>query len=198
MTRRKAVCSTFSALAVIPIAFRSNCFAEDPISWSLADEGLRIGLSTEQSSTNGNLRVVLDNVGSSELSVFVGMNSGNGIGYLVTFTATATDGTQYRIWDFRPEALRPVAGLVVPVVISLAPGATREFMFPLKQLVYMAKGRDITLDSLLQQGYTLNASLEVQQKDLDGASMGGIPPPATGRLWTGRLVCSSRVLKVGH
>jgi hypothetical protein len=51
----------------------------------------------------------------------------------------------------------------------------------------MTKSSDIALDSLLRQGYALSASLEVRQKDLDGALMGAIPPPATGRLWTGRL-----------
>ena len=46
----------------------------------------------------------------------------------------------------------------------------------------MKGGNEITLDSLLRQGYALSVSVEVQQKNLDGAVMGGIPRPTTGRL----------------
>lgn len=178
--------------ATLPITVGSHCFAQDnSITWGPSDAGLRLGVTTE----TANLRLVLNNIGSTSLTVFVAMNSGTGIGYLFQFTADAVDGTQYKIWDMRPESIAPVAGLLIPQTVSLAPGATREFVFPLKHLVYMSKGRNISLDSLLQQGYTLHASLEVQQKNLDGASMGGIPPPAIGRLWTGRVSCSFRWLK---
>jgi hypothetical protein len=194
VTRRKALGSAISALTVIPIAFSSTCFAEESISWSMADNGLRLGLSKKQLSTSVNLRVLLNNVSSSDLSVLVGMHGGHGdMSYLFAFTAVAPDGTRYQIWDSRPEALRPAAGLIVPIVIGLAAGVTREFTFSLKQLVHWTKGKEITLDDLLQQGHVLNVSFEVQQKHLDGAAMGGISPPSTGHLWKGRLLCRFRV-----
>jgi hypothetical protein len=187
MTRNKILCAIILALWIIPITFRSNCFAAAPITWSPADAGLRLGLKTEQSRINANLRVVLNNVGPSNLSVFVAMKSGNGACYLFQFTAIAADGRRLSISNLSPESCQPSAGLVLPEVISLAPGATREFAFLLKHLVYMTKGRDITLDSLLRQGYAISASLKIRQKDLDGALMGGVPQPANGRFWTGRL-----------
>jgi hypothetical protein len=87
MTRNKILCAIILALWIIPITFRSNCFAAAPITWSPADAGLRLGLKTEQSRINANLRVVLNNVGPSNLSVFVAMKSGNGACYLFQFTA---------------------------------------------------------------------------------------------------------------
>ncbi len=179
-------------------AVSSNCVAADAITWSPADGGLRLALKVEQSLANGNLRVVLNNVGSTDLSVLVGVYWGNGSGYQFAFSATAPDGTQYRIWDIRPEALRPIAGVLAANVISLTAGASREFTFQLKQLAYMAKGREITLDSLLQQSYTLNVAFEVDQKELRGFPMEGMPPPAKGHLWTGRLISSFRVGKTVH
>jgi hypothetical protein len=62
----------------------------------------------------------------------------------------------------------------------------------------MTKSSDIALDSLLRQGYALSASLVVRQTDLDGALMEGIPPPATGRLWTGQLTSSLHLLKSAY
>lgn len=160
-----------------------------------ADAGLRLGLTTEPSRVNGNLRVALDNVGSSDLSVLVAMRSGKGICYLFQFSAVAADGTVRTLWDFGPDSCPPSAGLLQPEIIRLAPRATREFVFRRGHLVYVDHGTETTLDSLLRQGYTLSASLVVRQKDLDGAVMGGIPPPAAGRFWTGRLTSSLHLLK---
>ena len=195
MTRKKALYSIIWAFCVSPILLSPNCFAADPITWGRADAGLRLGVSTELDAPNGNLRVALDNVGSSDLSVLVAMRSGNGICYLFQFSAVAADGTRCPLWDFGPDSCPPSAGLLLPEIIRLAPGATREFAFVRRHLVCVDRGAETTLDSLLRQGYTLSASLVVRQKDLDGALMGGIPPPATGRLWTGQLTSSLHLLK---
>lgn len=190
MTRKKTLCSTCFALCLFPILLSANCFAADPITWGAADGGLRLGLGTEQAGTNGNLRVALDNVGFTDLSVLVAMKSEEGVCYLFQFSAVAADGRHLPIANWGPNSCPPSAGLVLPEVIRLAPGATREFAFARRHLLYMKGGNEITLDSLLRQGYALSVSVEVQQKNLDGAVMGGIPRPTTGRLWTGRLAAS--------
>jgi hypothetical protein len=190
----KNLFTTFLAVAVVSTAFgRPNRSAENPITWGNAAAGLRLGI---QLSASDDLRVVLNNIGLSNLSVFAAMKSGNGTSYLFQFKAMAPNGKRYPVVDLRPESLAN-EGLIIPEVISLPAGAKYEFLFPLKHLVYLAKGRQISMDMLLQQGYTVSVSLEVRQNHLDGASMGGIPPPATGRLWTGRLTSSSS-LKSGH
>ena len=186
-----------SGLVTILIALGSNCFAADSVTWGSLDGGLRLGLATDPA--NSNLRVILHNNSPTGLSVLVAMKSGNGRTYGFAFTATALDGKQYTIWDMQPGSMRAVAGVLLPEITSLAPGTTREFSFPLRDLVYMAQGgRFIPLDSLLQRGYAFTASLEVRQKNLDGAVMGGIPRPVVGRLWTGRVTCSLRPLNSGH
>jgi hypothetical protein len=195
MTRKNARYSIIWALCVSPILWNPNCFAADPITWSPADAGLRLGLTTGPSRVSGYLRVALDNVGSSDLSALVAMRSGKGICYLFQFSAVAADGTVRPLWDFGPDSCPPSAGLLQPEIIRLAPRATREFVFRRGHLVYVDHGTEITLDSLLRQGYTLSAWLVVRQKDLDGAVMGGIPPPAAGRFWTGRLTSSLHLLK---
>lgn len=132
------------------------------------------------------------------LSVLVATNSGRGTAYAFDFAAAASDGTQYKLWDMRSESTAPGAGLVLPEIVSLAPGTSREISFPIRDLVYFANGGDISLESLLQQGYRFTASLEVRQKQLEGDVMGGFPPPEVGRFWTGQVMCSLPSLKAGH
>jgi hypothetical protein len=198
MTRNKTFYGAFWALWMIPILLSPNCFAADPITWGAADGGLRLGLGTEPSRANGNLRVALDNVGSTDLSVLVAMKLGEGVCYLFQFSAVAADGRHLPIADWGPHSCPLSAGLVLPEVIRLTPGATREFAFTRRHLLYMSSGAETTLDSLLRQGYALSASLVVRQRNLDGAVMGGIPRPTTGRLWTGRLISSFHLLKSSY
>jgi hypothetical protein len=82
-----------------------------------------------------------------------------------------------------------VAGFLAPQLIGIAPASTHEFVYPLNQLVYMAKEGTVAADGLLQQGYTITTTLKVEQKQLDEGLMGGIPQARAGRLWTGLATC---------
>jgi hypothetical protein len=124
------------------------------------------------------------------------MKSGKGVCYLFQFSAVAVDGTRLPLSDFGPDSCPPSAGLLLPEIIRLAPGAAREFAFVDRHLVYVDSGTETTLGRLLRQGYTLSASLGVRQKDLDGAVMGRISRPTTGVLWAGRL--TSHLLKSSY
>lgn len=177
------------AVPVILAAFGLNCVAQHSTTWGRVDRGLRLGLSVDR--TNTNLRAILENTSSTALSVLAGMssNSGFGIDFNFDFVATGRDGTKYKIWCLKPVTMALARGLVLPVVITVDAGATRELVFPMRNLVYMAKGGEISLKTLLEQGCTFTASLEVRQKDLDGAQMGGIPQPTVGRLCVGLVTC---------
>ncbi|HLH02517.1 MAG TPA: hypothetical protein VKX25_07095 [Bryobacteraceae bacterium] len=117
------------------------------------------------------------------------VKSGQRINYCFAFVAGGRDGVHLKIWDIRPEAMTPVGGLLIPEVAVLLPHAVREFEFPVKRLVYMAKGQNITLKTLIGQGLSLDVSLEISRRVLQRDFMGGIPEPPGGRLWSGLVTC---------
>jgi hypothetical protein len=133
------------------------------------------------------LVVTLQNLDAEDLSVLAGMNTAHGRAYGFAFTAHHPTGTQRKVWDMRPESNEPSAGLLLPQVAQLARGEKSEFAFPLASLDYWDKKGAVVLPSLLAKGYTLEVSLAVSPDQLEKAQMGGMPRPATGKLWIGKL-----------
>ena len=67
---------------------------------------------------------------------------------------------------------------------SVISWTTHEIQFPLWKFFYVKAGVDIRLEALLDRGYSLRVSLEV---DAEGARWAGVPIPWLGKLTSGDL-----------
>jgi hypothetical protein len=128
------------------------------------------------------LRVVFENVSPVRHQLLLGGMTGIGPMHNLKFTATAPDGTEREIFNAADVGF--VAGYLSPLVASLAPGETHEIQFPLWKFFYVKQGVDIRLETLLDRGYSVRVSLEV---DADGARWAGVPIPWLGKLTSGEF-----------
>ena len=169
--------------SIVGIAIAASVsFGADSLSWGPPVDGLRLGIGSAPASSESTLRVVVENVGPTRQELLLGGTSGNGPTHNLKFTATAPDGTECEVLNLADAGV--IAGLVLPLVANLAPGATHEIQLPLKKLIYVKDRTDITLETLLARYYSVRASLEVDAK---GAQWAGIPVPWIGRLTSGEL-----------
>ena len=160
----------------------SVAFEADSLSWGPSHEGLRMGIGLAQASSESVLRIVVENIGPTKRDLLLGGMTGNGPMRNLQFTGTAPDGTECEVLNLADAG--PVAGLVLPLIAHLAPGATYEILLPLRKLIYVKDRTDITLETLLAKGYSVRASLEV---DAQGAQWAGIPAPWFGKLISGEF-----------
>ncbi|MGH9608549.1 MAG: hypothetical protein ACRD34_02650, partial [Bryobacteraceae bacterium] len=147
-----------------------------------ASNGLSLSAALDHLSPHKDLRVQLKNMSATALDVYVGAIEGIKE-YNFRFTATAPNGKQHELFNLNGKQV--VAGLLVPIVIRLAPGASRTFVFHLHDLGYFRTGGPVRLGTLLQKGDSIQVSFRVRQRDLETAQMGGLHSPV--HLWTGRV-----------
>jgi hypothetical protein len=102
--------------------------------------------------------------------------------YTVEFSAISPEGKPCRILNLTGGV---VGGYVEPIVVRLAPGEVHEVLLALKKLAYVENRKDLTLDILLQRGYSADASFKA---DLEGARWGGVSNAWTGQLQSGDLL----------
>lgn len=147
----------------------------DTVAWGPVVNGMRLGIGFGKASSETRLRVLCQNVGAVEQDIVVVED----FDYL-SFTLTAPEGKEYQVFDTRLLAAPPGPGLVIPVrrvVTHLNSGAMHEFRFSLKKLICVVERRDVTLETLLRQRYSVSAHFEV---DTTAAS-------AAPLLWTGKM-----------
>ncbi len=168
-----------AAVAVGLLAGVQSSFCADALPWGSAVNGVRLGIGLEPGAPDLTLRVAVQNTGLQSVDVLIGHEAGRGVIYDLRFFATSPDGKDREVYDLR--SFTPIAGLVLPVVVRLDPGATKEYMFVAKKIISIERPGDITLDSLLAQGFSVRVSLEV----VDSRQLGsGI----TERSWIGKVV----------
>ena len=158
----------------------------DVVAWGSTVNGVRLGISLGPASSELELRVFLENLGQATQEILIGGQVGKGTAVNFKFIATSPDGKERE--GFEINSFTPIAGLVVPVVIRLDPGATNELHFPLKNIICIGKPWDLTFEALVKQRSSVRISLETDAKS---AKWAGISSPWIGKVDSGELVCSS-------
>lgn len=157
-------------------------FGADVVAWGSTVNGIRLGISFGSASSELELRVFLKNVGSAAQEILIGSQVGTGIAVDLKFIATAPDGKERE--GFEINSFTPLAGLVLPAVIRLEPGATHELHFPLKNIICIEKPGDVTFATLVRQRSSLRVSLETDDKS---ARWAGLSSPWIGKVVSGEL-----------
>ncbi len=147
-------------LAIVSTGTISPCSAPDSVTWSTAVAGLRLGVGLDTKASASTLHVILQNVGSIELTLLLGGNQGRGDAYSFQLAVTAPDGRRYPIASTSP-AYYSTGGFVTPITATIEPKGVRTFAYPLSQLVCFTKTGNVPLGAYLQQHYTLHVSLDV-------------------------------------
>jgi hypothetical protein len=178
-----------AGVATITVGFlvaTQAAFCADALTWGTVVNGLRLGIGWDAREPSLTLRVAVQNTGDKSMDVLIGHEIGKGTVYDVRFFATSPDGKEREVYDLR--SFTAVVGLILPVVIKLDPGETKEYAFVAKKIIAIERAADITLETLLAQGFSVRASLEV----VDSRQLGsGI----TERSWLGKVVSPALVSK---
>jgi hypothetical protein len=125
------------------------------VAWGVSVDGIRVGISRDSSE----LHVFVQNDGQTARNVLIGYDQGKSTQPNLKFIATTPDGREHEGFD--PASFQPLAGLVVPVVARIEPGAIRELRFPLRSLLCVEKPGDVTFDALVKQGASVRVALQV-------------------------------------
>jgi hypothetical protein len=92
--------------------------------------------------------------------------------YHMKFIATAPDGKEREGSHTISSA---VGGFVGPLSVRLNAGESHELQFPLKDISYVSP-TIVTLDALVQQGYSVRVRFEVKQGSADWAKLSHCRP----------------------
>jgi hypothetical protein len=153
MKYRKLPCA-----AVLVFSASITGFSADPIYWGGSQRGLQLGIGASTASERG-LQVSLKNTGAEARQLAVGVDGSAGPAYDVNLFARSPQGKELVVFD--TNALQvPAEGLILPNTVLLQPGAATSFAFPLKHLMCVVNRKDVPLEALLNQGYTVRASFE--------------------------------------
>lgn len=164
-------------LALAAVGMLLSPVQGEKVSWGAGSAGLRLGLSLNGSLPDSSLELTLQNGSSTEQRVYIA----RGMASQFQFIATAGDGKEYPILD--RNLFLPSAGLVLPVVETIAAGASHEYSFPLTRLIQLPKkGPYLTLDVLLQRGCSVRAYLDASEDKLT-KDLGRTP----NDVWIGRV-----------
>jgi hypothetical protein len=158
----------FGLTVTISLLADATLSADETVSWGAATDSVKIGLRLEGNEHPGHLLVSIRNVGSAPRDLYLS----DGEIPRIDFTATGTDGTEYKLED--RELYRPCAGLChwPPTIKRLETGATVTVTFALDDLLYVpTKGPYTTLDGFLQKGCSLRAVFEVSEQQLKDAKL---------------------------
>jgi hypothetical protein len=173
-------------LAVGFLAASQAAFCADALTWGTAVNGLRLGIGSDAGAPDLTLRIAIQNTGDKSVDVLIGHEIGKGTVYDVRFFATSPDGKEREVYDLR--SFTAVGGLILPVVIKLDPGETKEYAFVAKKIIAIERAADITLETLLAQGFSVRASLEVGDSRQLGSGI-------TERSWLGKVASPALVSK---
>jgi hypothetical protein len=149
---------------------------------AICADGFKLSLAVDAGAPDLALRVSVQNISETPLDVVIGHQVGKDVIYDLRFFATSPDGKEREVYDYR--SFTPIAGLVLPVVVRIASGETKEYTFLAKKIIAIERAGDITLDTLLAQGYSLRVSLEVVDSHQLGSGI-------TERSWIGKVVSRS-------
>jgi hypothetical protein len=155
--RISGVVLTAIALAVVPSAYSA-----DSIEWGRPVNGLRLGAAFGSDPSKPILRVLLQNVGPAVQELVIG-HSGPSYDSM-KFIATAPDGKEEV--GLHKGVYIPIAGLVLPISVSLNAGTTHELELPLKDIIFASR-TTTTLDVLVKKGYSVRVRFEAFQAEPD-------------------------------
>ena len=128
------------------------------ISWGAPVDGLRIGIGPGSASPEPMLRVILENVGKSEIDVPLGSQSAKGPVYDLDFRIKPPGRAESPLFNMNGPA--GIAREVKPIVASIAPGKTYEVLLPMKRFVLLENGKSRTLTELLPLHYSVRVGLD--------------------------------------
>lgn len=154
--------------------------AADGVVWGRPDNSIRLGIGFGPDSTQPELRVVLQNIGSTAQYVRIGHQVGTQTAVDLKFLATTPEGKTFE--GFEINSFTPVAGLVLPVMIKLEPGATHEWRFPMKNIICVQKPGNVTFDALVNMRSSIRVSLEAYEGPGGNESVRWLGKVASGRL----------------
>ncbi len=153
-------------------------FCADAVLWGSADHGLRLGIDFGADASKPELRVTLRNVGSEPVKVLIGADVGSGISLALRFFGLAPNGTARE--GFERNSFTPMAGLMVPIAITLQPAETHELHIPLREILLIDKTQN-TFEDLLSQRFSFEVSL-------DSANIGLMCPSEPPACWIGKVI----------
>ena len=179
----------FVVAAATAAAGAPAILAADSIAWGPADNGIRVGIDLGPDSPVPTLRLSFQNTGAEDQDLLLGGETGTGPMYSMKFKATK-GGKECEVFYFGGANF--VAGHLGPLVVRLAPGATHELQLPLKRLACSEKGKDTTLDALLDRKYSVRVSLEVSA---ESASWSQSARPESTHRWIGKMTSAEFATK---
>jgi hypothetical protein len=156
-----------------------TCLAVEPVTWGIPAGGVRLGIAIHGDQSNSQLKIVLENVGTSKQKVL--LEAGGGTVFQIE--AIEQDGKRHILHEDNPLFLVPnfQFQMLVPSTETLGSGATSDVMFPTTKFFYWGKDRRATLGTILSQRGSLVVVFEVNEKWLKMARL-----PKDG-FWTGRI-----------
>ncbi len=158
------------ALAAVP----GMAAAASPV-WSDAHDGIAIRLELDLTGA-GAVRVLLRNTGQLKQNVLLG--DGHPSYYSLHFEASGPNGSRCEFADVGQFV--PMAGLIVPLVARIEPGAVFEARISLHDLI-CTQPPDYRMDEILRMGFTLKVALDV------GAETAAWSGSANEQRWLGRV-----------
>jgi hypothetical protein len=147
--------------------------------WGPAADGLTMGVDEESTPEESRLRIHFRNVSPNPMAFHVGGSTGDHAMYTVEITATSPDGKRCRLLN---TTVGLVAGYVDPIVVRLAAASVHFISIDLKKLMCATKDSSVSLDALLDQGYSVSAAFTATTK---GNSWAQVPDGWTGSVTSG-------------
>ena len=142
------------------LAMASGLFCADIIRWGTVKNDLQLGIAATATSELA-LRISLKNAGAEGRRITIGFEGSAGPLYNVEITANSPrEREQFEVFDLHALREHPTS-LPFSISVTLEPGGVQEFRFPLDRLICVVDRRDVPLQTLLRQGYTVRASFEV-------------------------------------
>ena len=92
------------------------------------------------------------------MDLLLGGNTGIGPMYTMKFRVSDANGNERELFYFG--GANSVGGYIEPLLIRVMPGETYDLWLPLKKFVCVLNRKNLTLDTLLKDHYSVRASLE--------------------------------------
>ena len=156
-------CSILARSGALAIAAAVGLFGADAVRWGAAVDGLQLGIAIG-SKPEPTLRVILKNVSASVQVVPMGFEEEPDPPYNMILTARDARQHEIQVFDTIAAKYKPSEDRGAARNLRLDPGAVREFVYRLDQLICVVHMTDISLDKLLPEGYTVRAAFGFRQR----------------------------------
>ncbi len=153
----------------------------DSTTWGQIVNGMRLGISYDQTSTDLVLRIFFQNVSPVEKEILIGNEVAPGTQLCLNFYATGPAGKELQGFELNDFS---ISSLYLPAVVRLDHSGTHALRVPLNRIICPERPGNLTFDDLVKQGFTVRVSLEM---DSGKARWARLSSPWIGKMDSGEL-----------